>query len=225
MKHFFKIVYCIAILCIVNTSYAQRKNAVKAKTTTANAGLKLPTGFHASVIAHDLGVARHMAVNSKGDIYVKMDRVKNSGGIIELSSPGDNGIARKKTVFGDYGGTGIAIKNGYLYASSNSNIYRYKLNADEQVEDTGKAELIVSGLLDRGQHNSKSIALDNDGNIYVNIGAYSNSCQEHDRENGSKGMDPCPILIPQAASGSLKQTNKIKPTATVFVMLPEQETL
>jgi glucose/arabinose dehydrogenase len=194
MKHFSKFVFVIAVLSIVNIVYAQKKTAAKAKTTTtANGGLKLPTGFSASVIARNLGEARHMAVNSKGDIYVKMGSLKNSGGIIELS-PNGSGTAAKKATFGDFAGTGIAIKNGYLYASSNSNIYRYKLNADEQVEDTSKPELIVSGLLDRGQHNSKSIALDNDGNIYVNIGAYSNSCQEHDRENGSKGMDPCPIL-------------------------------
>ena len=53
---------------------------------------------------------------------------------------------------------------------------------------------IVTGLVDKGQHNSKSITLDNAGNIYVNIGAPSNSCQEKDRTKGSMGMMPCPIL-------------------------------
>lgn len=208
MKYFSKIVFLIAILSIINTSYGQRKTAVKASTNNRNGGLKLPLGFSASIIARNLGAARHMAVNSKGDLFLKMDRVKNSGGIIELSPAKGNGQATKKAVFGDFGGTGIAIKNGYLYASSNTNIYRYKLNADEQVEDTAKPELIVKGLIDRGQHNSKSIALDNDGNIYVNIGAYSNSCQEHDRENGSKGMDPCPILD---SAGGIWQFKADKP--------------
>ena len=210
MRYFSKIVYLIAFFSVVNISYAQKKTAVKAKTAAINGGLKLPTGFSASVIARNLGVARHMAINSKGDIYVKVDRVKNVGGIIELA-PNGNRAATKRAVFGHFDGTGIAIKNGYLYASSNSDIYRYKLNADEQVEDTAKPELIVSGLLDRGQHNSKSIALDNNGNIYVNIGAYSNSCQEHDRENGSKGMDPCPILD---SAGGIWQFKADKPNQT-----------
>ena len=210
MRYFSKIVYLIAFFSVVNISYAQKKTAVKAKTAAINGGLKLPTGFSASVIARNLGVARHMAINSKGDIYVKIDRVKNGGGIIELA-PNGNRAATKRAVFGHFGGTGIAIKNGYLYASSNSDIYRFKLNADEQVEDTAKPELIVSGLLDRGQHNSKSIALDNNGNIYVNIGAYSNSCQEHDRENGSKGMDPCPILD---SAGGIWQFKADKPNQT-----------
>lgn len=213
MKHFSKIFYFIAIFSFVNISYAQRKAAVKNKINTAkssalNGGLKLPTGFNATVITSNLGAARHMAVNSKGDIYVKMGDVKNGGGIIELSPASGNKRAAKKAAFGNFGGTGIAIKNGYLYASSNTNVYRYKLNADEQVEDTSKPELIVDGLIDRGQHNSKSIALDNNGNIYVNIGAYSNSCQEHDRENGSKGMDPCPILD---SAGGIWQFKADKP--------------
>src|SRR4028119_45830 len=210
MIYFSKIVYLIAFFSIVHISYAQKKTAVKAKTAAINGGLKLPTGFSASVITRNLGVARHMAINSKGDIYVKVDRVKNVGGIIELA-PNGNRAATKRSVFGRFDGTGIAIKNGYLYASSNSDIYRFKLNADEQVEDTAKPELIVSGLLDRGQHNSKSIALDNNGNIYVNIGAYSNSCQEHDRENGSKGMDPCPILD---SAGGIWQFKADKPNQT-----------
>src|SRR5215217_4000609 len=111
MKQISKVVYLIAILSIVNIGYGQKKTG-KARTATANGGLKLPTGFAASVIARNLGVARHMAVNSKGDIYVKMDNVKNAGGIIELSPKG-SAPAIKKTVFGDFGGTGIAIKNGY----------------------------------------------------------------------------------------------------------------
>src|SRR4029077_14523704 len=95
--------------------------------------------------------------------------------------------------FGDYGGTGIAIKNGYLYASSNQEVFRYKLTNNE-VADPDHPEKIITGLIDKGEHNSKSIALDNAGNIYVNIGAYSNACQVVNRTAGSPGQDPCPIL-------------------------------
>lgn len=187
MKYLGKLFVSAAMLAVAGVANSQNRTP---STTLANAGLKLPTGFNASVIAQDLGIARHMAVNKKGELFVKLDRVKNGGGIVELNGKTGNKI----TAFGDFGGTGIAIKDGYLYASSNTNVYRYKLDANDEVPKDAKPELIVSGLLDRRQHNSKSIALDNDGNLYVNVGAYSNSCQEHDRENGSKGMDPCPIL-------------------------------
>jgi glucose/arabinose dehydrogenase len=196
MKQFSQILLLIVIpfICCINPAISQKKTAKKARSTAAKGGLTLPAGFKATVIARDLGAARHLAVNSKGHIYVKLDGVKNGAGIIELSPTANNTSTQKKAEFGHFEGTGIAIKNGYLYASSNSDIFRYKLDDNGQVADTGTRELIVKGLIDRGQHNSKSITLDNDGNIYVNIGAYSNSCQEKDRQNGSKGMDPCPIL-------------------------------
>jgi glucose/arabinose dehydrogenase len=68
------------------------------------------------------------------------------------------------------------------------------LDANGVVADTTHPEIIVRGLINRRQHASKSITLDNAGNIYVNIGAYANACQEQDRTKGSKGRMPCPIL-------------------------------
>ncbi|MFK5143411.1 hypothetical protein ACI4A9_28320, partial [Klebsiella pneumoniae] len=64
----------------------------------------------------------------------------------------------------------------------------------QNITDINNPETIVTGLVDKRQHSSKSITLDNAGNIYVNIGAPSNVCQEQDRQQGSKGMMPCPIL-------------------------------
>ncbi|HET9431249.1 MAG TPA: PQQ-dependent sugar dehydrogenase, partial [Chitinophagaceae bacterium] len=95
--------------------------------------------------------------------------------------------------FGNYTGTGIAIKNGYLYASSDDAVFRYKLTNNE-VENPAAPERIITGLVSKGTHASKSIALDDAGNIYVNIGAPSNACQVMDRTAGSPGQDPCPIL-------------------------------
>jgi glucose/arabinose dehydrogenase len=82
-----------------------------------------------------------------------------------------------KTSFGSFDGTGIYVKNGYLYASSDEEVFRYKLNANNEVENPKKPETVVTGLLNRHQHEAKAILLDDTGNLYVNIGAYSNSCQ------------------------------------------------
>jgi glucose/arabinose dehydrogenase len=43
---------------------------------------------------------------------------------------------------------------------------------------------------------------DGQGNMYVNVGAPSNACQQQDRTKGSPGMDPCPIL--EYAGGTWK---------------------
>ena len=154
--------------------------------------LKLPEGFTATILADSLGPTRHIAVTPQGAIYVKLSAPKEGKGTLMLEPNGEQAVV--KTGFGDFGGTGIYIKNGYLYATSNTSIFRYKLNENNEVVDPNAPETIVSGLVDHDQHNSKSIVLDNDGNVYVNIGAFSNACQEQDRTKGSKGMQPCPIL-------------------------------
>jgi glucose/arabinose dehydrogenase len=163
------------------------------KEILADGDITLPAGFKATTAIESLGNNRHIAVNSNGDIYVKMERLKDKKGIYVLRDADKDGKYEVVKSFGDYGGTGIAIKNGYLYASSNQDVYRYKLTNDE-VTDPDNPEKIITGLIDKGEHNSKSIALDNAGNIYVNIGAYSNACQVVNRTAGSPGQDPCPIL-------------------------------
>ncbi|MDR3681037.1 MAG: PQQ-dependent sugar dehydrogenase [Flavipsychrobacter sp.] len=159
-----------------------------------NAGLILPKSFAAIKLADNIGKSRHIAVTPQGDIYVKQLVANGSKGILLLREEKGTGRAAIIKSFGDYGGTGIAIKNGYLYASSDVDIYRYKLDDKGIVIDPEHPEKIVNGLLERHEHESKSIVLDDDGYIYTNIGAYSNSCQERDRVKGSPGMKPCPIL-------------------------------
>lgn len=159
----------------------------------AGAQLKLPDGFTATVVADNMGRARHIAVAPNGILFVKLERLKDGKGIYRIQANAE-GKADKVTGFGNYVGTGMYIKDHYLYASSNTAVYRYKLDADYNVVDPDKPERIVEGLLDHGEHNSKSIVVDNNGNLYVNIGAYSNSCQVSDRQKGSPGMMPCPIL-------------------------------
>jgi len=156
--------------------------------------LKLPSGFKAETVGADLGRARHLVVTPTGVIFVKLNRPKDGKGILRLEDTNGDGKADKITGFANYGGTGMAIKDGYLYASSDMDVYRYKLDNNFNVVNPDQPEKIVSGLLNRHQHESKSIALDNSGNIYVNIGAYANSCQIQDRTKGSPGRMPCPIL-------------------------------
>jgi glucose/arabinose dehydrogenase len=102
-----------------------------------------------------------------------------------------DGIIDKKTTFGDYPGTGIKIKNQYLYSASNSGVFRYKLDDNGKVITPDKPEVIVQGLVDKKRDNSKSIAIDDKNNLYVSIGSYSDACRE---TNSGKGIPGCPLL-------------------------------
>src|ERR1700744_3656377 len=161
--------------------------AFKDHKSDESANLTLQPGFEANIIADNLGGARHIVVTPQNDIYVKLSGAKNGKGVLFLHQNGDK--AEVASGFGNYGGTGIYLKNGYLYVTSNYAIYRYKVNDKNEVINPDQPETVVSGLVNHRTHDSKSIVLDNDGNIYVNIGAYSNICSEYDKDK--KG---CPIL-------------------------------
>ena len=190
--------FLAVMLLLFHSSFAAcNRDSVKEKTAAIqpdadNAGLKMPSGFSALLVASNLGTARHLAVTPEGDLYVKMDGNVNGKGIIYLHDDNKDGRAETVTGFGDYGGTGILIKNGYLYASSDNDVYRYKLDANNKVSNGASPEKIVTGLINHHQHNSKSLALDNSGNLYVNIGAPSNICAQ--RGNDKLGQMPCPLL-------------------------------
>jgi len=160
-----------------------------------NAGLKLPAGFKATLFADTIGSARHIAISKNGVLFAKLSRPDKQGRtIIRLEDENKDGVSDKKTGWANYGGTGIFLRGNTLYASSNEAVFKYQLDSKDQVINPLSPVKIVSGLIDRRQHESKSITLDDQGNVYVNIGAYSNACQEKDRMPGSKGMMPCPIL-------------------------------
>ncbi|MEO5978121.1 MAG: PQQ-dependent sugar dehydrogenase [Chryseolinea sp.] len=173
--------------------------------------IKVPTGFKVGIFAEGLGTARHIAFTPQGNAYIKLAKLVDGKGIVMLQDADKDGKAEKKSMFGDFTGTGMVVKGNYLYASSDQEIFRYTLDANGVVTNRDSPEKLVTGLINRRQHAAKAIALDNKGNLYVNIGAFSNACQEVDRTKGSKGMMPCPILdsaggIWQFSAAKMNQT-------------------
>lgn len=172
---------------------ACQMNTKKASEQGDNAGLKLPEGFRASIFADNVGNARHLDVNSNGDVYVSLSRVKYGGGIVCLRDENKDGIADVVKYHGKYDGTGIKLHQGYLYFGADTAVVRFKLNEGELLPSE-TAELIATGFDKQTQHETKPITFDQNGNMYVTVGAPSNACQEQDRTKGSPGIDPCPLL-------------------------------
>ena len=193
-----RLVGCLFLAIVVNTlSYANDTALMqlpKKEKIDENAGLILPVGFRAFTIADSVGKARHIVATAKGDLYVKLDRLVNNKGILRLRDTDGDGKADDIKSFGGYRGTGITNKDGYLYVSSNDEVFRYNLDKDGEVINPESPERIIKGLVNGRQHNTKSIVLDDKGNIYVNIGAPSNSCQEQDRGKGSKRKRSLPHI-------------------------------
>ncbi|HMB63757.1 MAG TPA: PQQ-dependent sugar dehydrogenase [Eudoraea sp.] len=193
----YKVLFIFAALLIFASCGREKKAAsgeVSLKLSEDNAGLTLPAGFRALKVADSLGKPRHIAVTGNGGIYVKLRQAVAGHSILYLEDKDGDGVADSSFGFGDYGGTGIYLGEDHLYASSDEQIFRYPLDDLGNVSETAMPDTVVTGLIARRSHATKSFTLDDSGNIYVNIGAYSNACQEEDRTLGSPAMVPCKIL-------------------------------
>ncbi|WP_373520972.1 PQQ-dependent sugar dehydrogenase [Aquiflexum sp.] len=192
------------------------------KADTDNGGLFLPDGFEAIVVADSIGRSRHLAVDQKGDIYVKL-RVpdKNGHGLVAIRDVDKNGKADLVEYFGGYPdtgnyGTGMRVYGDHIYFSTAGEVYRYRMDKD-QLLPVGEPELILIDDYKNAkygyEHIAKPIAFDNEGHLYVPFGSPGDICQELNRKPGSLGMNPCPQLewhggIWQFDANKLNQTQK-----------------
>src|SRR6267143_6101797 len=179
-----------------------------------NGGLTLPPGFCATVFADTIGHPRHIVVNSNGDVYVNTWSGKYyttpappGGFLVALRDTSKDGVADVVKRFGpdsahgSGGGTGIGIYKGSLYAEqfgpSSAKIVRYAISADSMTP-TSTPETIVSGLPVSGDHPMHPFAIGQAGDMYMDLGSSSNSCQVKNRTLESTGKKPCTELLTRA---------------------------
>lgn len=160
-----------------------------------NAGLTLPDGFCALVVADvkigdSVATVRHLAVAANGDVFAAL----NSGGFVVLRDSDGDGAADVQRHYDGDRATGIALYNGYLYFAPDDSIVRYPW-PEGALEPSGKPELVAGALHREGRwHSAKGFAIGPDGSLFVNIGVPSNVCMEQPRGQGQHGIDPCPLL-------------------------------
>lgn len=198
-------------LLILASCTQQMSNPAETVSFSENdGGITLPEGFKASVVADSIGYARHITVDDNGDIYVVLREPENGKGIAALRDQDNDGAAEQIEYFSEFTDTGIQLHNGYLYVSTDSSVHRYKMSGNELIPSS-EPETVISGFPDQNAHPAKSFTFDKSGNIYVNVGAPSNACQQESRTKGSQGMEPCPHLERQAgiwkfSASTLNQT-------------------
>ncbi len=185
-----------------------------------NGSITLPDGFCASVFADGLGAARHLTVTPSGDVFVA---VANSfdgstlGEVVALRDTDDDGIADQEERFGENGGNGIVWGGGQLFYAEDEAILRYEL-PDGELLPVGEPEVVVGGLPADGDHINKTIVLSDKGELMVNIGSASNSCQEENRLVESPGVEPCPELDVRAGIWTFEAagTDQVQADGTHF---------
>jgi glucose/arabinose dehydrogenase/mono/diheme cytochrome c family protein len=210
-------IFVAGLLLTTERSYAQATPAASTAGSGAcvgdNGGITLSPGFCATVFADNLGHARHLVVAQNGGVYVNTwsgryyhnDTPPPGGFLLALQDTKGNGRADKIVRFGptkadgNAGGTGVKFYNGYVYAETNDRIVRYKLPTD-RIDPTGAPETVVSGLPLTGDHPMHPIAIDPQGNLYVDLGSATNSCQSQNRMPNVPGNNPCTELATRAGT-------------------------
>jgi glucose/arabinose dehydrogenase len=179
-----------------------------------NGGLKLPDGFCATVFADTIGHARHIVVSSNGDVYVNTwsggyyNTPAHPGGFIvalrDTNGDGRADIVKRfgpDSLHGNGGGTGIGIFNAQLYAEESGanagRIVRYAISTDSMTP-TSASQTVVSALPLGGDHPMHPFAISQSGELYMNSGSASNSCQVKNRTLESPGRKPCTELLTRA---------------------------
>jgi glucose/arabinose dehydrogenase len=194
---------CVGVLGFPGAATAMRST----DCPTDDSGLRLPSGFCATIFADHIGHARHLVVSPQGVVYVNTwsgryypNSPPPAGGfLVALQDTHGTGTADVIRRFGDTtesggaGGTGIGLFDGSLYAEINDKIVRYALSADSLVP-LGAAQTIVSGLPLGGDHPMHPFAIDSQGSLFVDVATATNSCQVKNRTLRSPGKQPCTEL-------------------------------
>jgi glucose/arabinose dehydrogenase len=169
-----------------------------------NGGITLSPGFCATIFADKLGHVRQMAVAPDGALYVNTwsgvyynnDTPPSGGFLIALQDTHHDGRADKTERFGptfadgDHGGTGIAIYKNYVYAEMNDRIVRYALPSTG-IAPSARSQTVVRGMPLGGDHPMHPFGIDARGNMYIDMGSATNSCQGQNRMPNVPGGKPC----------------------------------
>jgi len=144
-------------------------------------------------------------VNTWSGRYYKNDKVPAGGFLVALKDSKGDGRADLIERFGDgvaqgsAGGTGLRIYKGGVYAEQNDKVIRYPLPTDGIIP-TERPQTVLSGLPLTGDHPMHPFAIDAQGNLFVDLGSATNSCQLRNRVANSPGHQPCTELETRAGT-------------------------
>ncbi len=139
-----------------------------ADATLENA--ELPDGYCASTWATDLERPRGIIVDENGNALVVDD-----GRIVLLHDDDEDGFSgadeRMELVTQTGLNHGIALSGGYLYASTESTVFRWAYSGDRQ--QLGSPQEVVTGI-PSGGHSTRTLQFDSEGRLYVSVGSAGN---------------------------------------------------
>lgn len=190
----------LAASSILSACQSENQPAQTAESADAPE-LILPPGFEAQVVFKGTGESREIYIREDGDLFVSLSGLSDDKHILGLRD--EDGDYVIDTVERFYHLTTpeaqrvpqvhIEYFDEYLYAVNNEQLVRMHLPPGE-LAPRDEIEIIVDRIPYQSRHRGRTLSIDPEGWVYINIGAPSNVCQENPGTRGSPGLDPCPQL-------------------------------
>ena len=189
------------------TAAVESKAGAQASAKTCagdNGGITLPKGFCATVFADNIGHARQMAVartarctSTRGAASTTATTRRPQGGfLVALQDTKGDGKADHVERFGDRRSRKAAraapastFYKDWLYAELNDKIVRYALPKTARSRRRASRRSSSRGMPLTGDHPMHPFVIDKDGNLFVDLGSATNTCQVKNRMPGSPGHD------------------------------------
>lgn len=132
----------------------------------------VPPGFCAYTWAGSLDSPRGILVDPNGDVLVVEQDASRVTLLYDDDEDGVSGSS-ERVQLGNQAGInhGLALHDGYLYASSATTVFRWRYPGDRQ--PLGNSEQVVTGI-PGGGHRTRTLLFDAQGRLYVSIGSGGN---------------------------------------------------
>jgi glucose/arabinose dehydrogenase len=155
----------------VTDAAAPLRASCRENGTVAGVWLK-DSHYCLQLYASGLSQARQMAFAPNGDLFLKAGI-----SVFVLSDTDKDGVISPSEISQFATPTtgtthGVAISNGYVYASSDTTVVRYAYNDGDKVA-SGAEEVVVHGMPPSG-HYTRTLAFDSQGRLYVSVGSAGN---------------------------------------------------
>ena len=153
----------------------------------------LPTGYTATIFADDLFEPRGMALatcTGGGQHLLVIERgdVSRVTALWDEDGDGASGAGERAVIADSASGLnhGIALYNGYLFASSDTEVYRWPYQACQKTKVGAHITVVVNmnadgrGGAPRG-HKTRTLAFSPTGRLFISVGSYANVDDDDER--------------------------------------------
>lgn len=153
--------------------------AMDSACTTTLSGAWVASDFCAYMVPVDVSYARAIVAIGESD-FLTLERGTQS--IVLFHDTDNDGLAdtRLNVAQASNLNHGLTIHDGYLYASSDSTVYRWRINNGNFFEGVGDQEVVIVNMNEQSDgsqgsgHITRTLEFDVKGRLYVSVGSGAN---------------------------------------------------